>query len=242
MARKLWHLPPHSEMRFALETVPFLWLVMPWLIGSAAVAEERKLGTMGTEFSLPVARRLQFMGKFCVALLLGVALGGICPGVIERIGLMFNISSELIPVAQIHELQILSINIPGKLIQVGQIHDLKIMSMVAAAITVISFYASTLTRNALHALGAAVMFGGAFLGIFTWHNPDTQSLFSEVLKNCSPVLITLLLLLAYSNFKSIDVDRQLWFRNISVLLVACAVMWILNAIFFVPTLHFGGFY
>ena len=44
--------------------MPFLWLLIPWLMGCVAIAEERKLGTMESQLCLPVNRRLQFAVKF----------------------------------------------------------------------------------------------------------------------------------------------------------------------------------
>jgi hypothetical protein len=40
-----------------------LWLGLPFLVGSAAVAEERKLGTLEGQLCLPTTRRTQFAVK-----------------------------------------------------------------------------------------------------------------------------------------------------------------------------------
>ena len=55
-----------------------LWLVMPAVIGSMAVAEERRLGVMEGQLCLPVSRRVQFAIKGFLTLLLAVFLGGSC--------------------------------------------------------------------------------------------------------------------------------------------------------------------
>jgi len=45
--------PSNQNCDFAIEAVPFLWLLLPWLIGSVAVAEDRKLGVMESQLCLP---------------------------------------------------------------------------------------------------------------------------------------------------------------------------------------------
>src|ERR1700690_776430 len=56
-----------------------LWLVMAPVIGSMAVAEERRLGVMEGQLCLPVSRRVQFAIKGFLTLFLGTFLGGIMP-------------------------------------------------------------------------------------------------------------------------------------------------------------------
>ncbi|MGH7942112.1 MAG: hypothetical protein ACREFR_13680, partial [Limisphaerales bacterium] len=67
-----------------LEQVWVLWLLMPLLIGSAAIAEEHRLGVIASQFCLPVSRRAQFGIKFFVGLILSLLLGGLMPFIIER--------------------------------------------------------------------------------------------------------------------------------------------------------------
>ncbi len=52
--RKFGHYQKNSSTEFVLEIFWGLWLVMPMLVGAAAVAEERKLGTLAGQFCLPV--------------------------------------------------------------------------------------------------------------------------------------------------------------------------------------------
>ncbi len=63
-----------------------LWLVMPVIIGSLAVAEERRLGVMEGQLCLPVSRRVQFAIKGFLTLFLGIFLGGVMPMLLEAIG------------------------------------------------------------------------------------------------------------------------------------------------------------
>ncbi len=62
-----------------------LWLVMPVVVGSMAVAEERRLGVMEGQLCLPVSRRVQFVIKGVFTLFLGIFLGGVMPMLLEDI-------------------------------------------------------------------------------------------------------------------------------------------------------------
>jgi ABC-type multidrug transport system permease subunit len=81
------YLATHRSIAMVLEMVPLLWLAMPLLIGSVAVAEERKLGTYQSSLCLPVSRWRQFMAKLLVAMTLGLFLGAIVPLLIETLGM-----------------------------------------------------------------------------------------------------------------------------------------------------------
>lgn len=145
--------PKNSQLRFVLEAIPYLWLLLPWLLGSVAVAEERKLGTMESQMCLPASRRLQFIVKFCVAMVLGVVLGAAVPWLIERAALRFHIPSSVISASD---------TVPSG------VDVLVILSIIAAAIAFLSFFASTLTRNTLQALGVSIVVTGLCFALFEW--------------------------------------------------------------------------
>ena len=63
-----------------------LFLAMPLLIGSIAVAEERKLGMFQGTLCLPVSRRIQFTTIDCGSgRALGIAFGGVLPLLVETL-------------------------------------------------------------------------------------------------------------------------------------------------------------
>ncbi len=62
-----------------------LWLAMPPIIGSVAVADERRLGVMEGQLCLPVSRRVQFAIKLVLTILLGTFFGGVMPMLVERV-------------------------------------------------------------------------------------------------------------------------------------------------------------
>jgi hypothetical protein len=152
-SRGLFVQPKSSQLRFVLEAIPFLWLLLPWLLGSVTVAEERKLGTLESQLCLPASRRLQFAIKFCVPMILGLVLGAVVPWLVERLALVFHISGA-----------VMSVN--GTAPPPGL--ALLILCEIAATIAFLSFFASTLTRNTLQALGASIVVLGVCLAFFGW--------------------------------------------------------------------------
>jgi alpha-tubulin suppressor-like RCC1 family protein/ABC-type transport system involved in multi-copper enzyme maturation permease subunit len=198
-----------------------LWLALPLLIGSAAVAEERKQGTLESLLCLPVSRRLQWVVKFVPALLLGVLLGGVMPWALERIGLALGtIDSSLFwkmaSTTHYHS--------------VAEYYSAVLMATCAAAagLTIVSFYASTLTRNLLQALGAAVALALGFTAFGVWAVvKETQV--SPVLWGTQllvyiglPIVLGTVGWLAYSNFQRLQTGWRLWRRNLFALAVSLA--------------------
>jgi alpha-tubulin suppressor-like RCC1 family protein len=186
-----------------------LWLAMPLLIGSAAVAEERRVGVTESQFCLPVSRRSQFLIKFITGLILSLVLGGAMPFIIERArdfnGWMFA---------------------------------------VAAAIFFISFYASTLARTTLQAIGLTLVLspaiylylvGEAIAIAKLGHNYTYSSLGLALLRVRLgvPILLLVLACLTLGNFKWLLPDWKLWRRNLITVLSAFATLYILShAIYF----------
>ncbi len=138
----------HRQAAMIWESWPLLWLAMPFLIGAVAVAEERKLGTLETLLCLPTRRRREFIVKFGVAVVLGIFLGGVMPVFVEWLGTLAGLHSNA---------GTLAVNWT----MIPQVWALLVGS---AALVVLAFYASTLTRNLLAALGLAVAWSAvAFL-------------------------------------------------------------------------------
>lgn len=210
--RRFCTLPGNSELRFALESVPFLWLLLPWLAGSVAVAEERKLGTHESQLCLPVKRWRQFAVKFCVAFLLGLLLGAIFPWLIERIAILCHIPSGIFKVG------VLAVNSDAKL-------SLNTFCTLAITFVVTSFFASTFTRNTLHALGLAIVFGAASIGLDQWVIGESMtrengySLWQGPLIFIIgvPVALIAVVWMSFSNYKLLHAGGKVWLRNFLVL-------------------------
>jgi len=216
-------MPRTPELRFAIQAVPLLWLLVPWLIGSVTVAEERKLGTMESQLCLPVTRRVQFTIKLCIALLLGIVLGGLMPCLIEGLGTLAGVPSEIV-VSRLS---------PG-----GTTFFATVLEMIiaAAAIGILSLFASTLTRNTLHALGGAIAFGAAFAALFQWLLVESiQQDYSFwrgplIVFTAITVSLVTILCLSFSNYKILHAGRRVWLRNLLILCGALVLTGIATAV------------
>jgi len=203
------YLATHQSMAMTLEMVPLLWLVMPLLIGSVVVAEERKLGTFQSNLCLPASRRVQFFTKLGVTAFLGVTLGGVLPLVIELISHARVTGSGSGVDFLGANLQLASLQITGCLM-----------------LTLLAFYASTLTRNGLQAMGAGL--AGALLVclvvFLVEHAGDLTEfiLWRGILVHLIgwPVMILTILFLAYRNYAKLQPGIRLWTRNGATLLAA----------------------
>ncbi len=198
------YLETHRTLAMTLETVPILWLVMPLLVGSVAVAEERKLGTFESLSCVPVSRRWQFGLKFVVALGLGFLLGAVAPLGIEWLGTRFGLRPNM------------SFTGAG---------GLWTFSGAAGAITFLAFYGSSLTRNTLQALASGIFLCvvAALVGIAGSQPPSLggvlvwrPELLALVL---GPVMALGLLVLACRNYRQVQVRTRDWRRNAWVVLV-----------------------
>ncbi len=192
-----------------------LWFAMPLLIGSAVVAEERKHGTLESQLCLPVTRRLLFCTKLGFALVLGMLLGGVMPWLLESLGAQLGFRGDFPAIGKPSSWPALLTFCGGGL-----------------GITFVSFYASTLTRNLLQAMGAALittmvlagfmgwaLAGGPLQGgnLYLWFGPLAAWI-------GLPMLIIAILWLGFRNYKCLLVGRNTWWRNGLLLVGSMAVI------------------
>ena len=71
--------PAFAKKSMPISSVWILWLAVPFVIGSVAVAEERRLNTMTGVLCLPVRRLRQFLIKFILVLVAGTIFGAAVP-------------------------------------------------------------------------------------------------------------------------------------------------------------------
>jgi ABC-type transport system involved in multi-copper enzyme maturation permease subunit len=203
---------PHfqnPEVKSIMETIWVLWLLMPLLIGSAAAAEEHRLGVIESQLCLPVTRRAQLFIKFCVALVLSLALGGVMPFIIEK-------SSDLS----------------------------YWVVVTSAGIFFISFYASSVARTTIQAIGLTIVLAIAiFLYLIATtisiarfgHSYSSEQLGLALLKLHVglPIMVLVLFCLEFWNFKWLHENRKLWRCNLITVLAAFASIFLLcHAIYF----------
>jgi hypothetical protein len=180
-----------------------LWLLMPLFIGSAAVAEERKLGTLESQLCLPVSRTAQFSFKFFTGLILSLLLGAVVPSLIEH----------------------------TRTFGTTRFFDYWIF-VYAAAVFFISFYASTLARSTLQAIGMAigipiVVWAAVFaiVTLFVEHGTrfggfaDARWIGLAVII-ATPTMPLILARLMFWNFKWLHRDWKLWGCNAATVLTS----------------------
>jgi ABC-type transport system involved in multi-copper enzyme maturation permease subunit len=200
--RKYHHFAKDSAGELLTAIFWMLWLVMAPVIGSMAVAEERRLGVMEGQLCLPVSRRVQFAIKGFLTLFLGILLGGVMPMLLEGTAFRFDAYNPMFTP------------------EMGLWFPFGIV-VFSAWLVLVSFFASTLARSFLQAVGLAIatFFGCMLLiPIFTSNQMilfDSISVHSILpLVITVPTLIVTLLWLAYLNFKNFRDGWPLWRRNL----------------------------
>lgn len=198
-----------------------LWFGIPFVAGSTAVAEERKQGTLENQLCLPVTRRFQFATKLGVALMLGMVLGGLMPWLVESLAARFGA--------------------PGEFPAIGKPNSwegLEACCLASLGIGFVSFYASSMTRNVLQAMGTAVLVGIVIVMFSAWAwNGGAIPVgyyylwFGSLIIHVSlAVLILGKLRLSFGNYRSLVVGGSSWWRNgvgmfgLLALIVVCTTL------------------
>jgi hypothetical protein len=172
-----------------LGAIPCVWLgVVPFLIGCVVVAEERRLNTLEGLLCLPISKRASFAVKLAVALTLGIVLGGIIPWFLLGMGGVR----------------------PGGF-------GLQNAVYVAAIITGVAFYASTMSRGVLQAVPTAFC-----VPVLIW---VVISLFSNLIfahmyyltmvTLAWPALTLTLIWLAFKNYQQLQIGWRVWLGNLT---------------------------
>jgi hypothetical protein len=172
-----------------LGAIPCVWLgVVPLLIGCVVVAEERRLNTLDNLLCLPISKRASFAVKLAVALALGIVVGGIIPWFLLGMGGVR----------------------PGGF-------GLQIAVEVAAAITVVAFYASTMSRGVLQAIPTAFC-----VPVLIWIVIDLFSNFIfahgyylTIATLAWPAMILTLVWLAFKNYQQLQIGWRVWLGNLT---------------------------
>ena len=186
-----------------------LWLILPVVIGAMAVADERRLGVMEGQLCLPVSRRVQFVIKGFLTLVLGTLLGGVLPMLLEIAGPKSIVQGVTAPAGILLGVVVLSF-----------------------WLSLVSFFASSLAKNFLQAIGFAIAtFSGSAMMVpafaqgrmFLFDSLPVGSILPLVI--AVPTLVATLLWLAYLNFKNFRDGWHLWRR--SLLVMAGAMIFVL---------------
>jgi ABC-type transport system involved in multi-copper enzyme maturation permease subunit len=192
----------------ALEMFAGLWLIVPLLAGGQSVADERQLGTLNGLLCLPFSRRVQFTVKFIVVLVLGGLLSAALLCAAEGVASAIGAGAKL---------GVMGISFTGP--------GLIPVFFVFLALSLFGFYASTLTRGMVPALGA-----GAVVSIIFWmlHGIASHSthafgwrLWPVV---AEPTLAVTVIWLAFGNFRYMFESGRRWRRNILGLIAVIVVV------------------
>jgi ABC-type transport system involved in multi-copper enzyme maturation permease subunit len=231
VTRHFGHFRKNSTTEFILESIWMLWLVMPLLVGCAAVAEERKLGTLEGQLCLPMKSRTQFAMKLFVALGLAVALGVVMPLLLEGARILPDVHFKLISFfADNDAVYGLQLQMPMSQIffwdcleQIDRWLPLLTLAAIAILIGGISFYVSSLMRNTLQTLAPALAgIVAAWFLIFIatipgeldidylWHGPLPYFI-------VLPAMVLTLLALACRNYQSVLTGWKMGRHNLLVL-------------------------
>jgi hypothetical protein len=201
--RALHKFPKDSAGEILTTIFWMLWLVLPVMVGAMAIAEERRLGVMEGQLCLPASRRMQFFIKATLTLFLGILLGGVMPCLVEMAGGGFRMWQ------------------PSR---DGTIAIVLGFGGFSLWLTLTSFFASSLARNFLQAVGFALatfMFSTLVFPAFA----NGRMLFFDSLPMSSflplviagPTLVITLLWLAYWNYKNFRDGWPALRRNLPVL-------------------------
>lgn len=205
----------HEILQALVHVFWVLWLLMPLLIGGGAIAEERKLGTLGGQLCTPVSNRFQFFTKLGVVVFLSVLFGVLMPTVLESLdgtrmfGNAHAVTDGLLP--------------DFKHIMLWYWVQLTPIAVISG---VVAFYFSSLCRNTLQALGPSVL-GIVVVGVVlamsvlpeqTIGYPLWQGFIGDLIG--IPVVGGVGLWLAYMNYRSFQRGLALWNRNLGALLAA----------------------
>jgi ABC-type transport system involved in multi-copper enzyme maturation permease subunit len=196
-----------------------LWLIMPLIISGTVVAEERRLGVTEGQFCQPAPRWFQFALKFFPAIFIGILLGGCIPLLLEGFAAWIGAPNpDFNPLSQDHDI------IPA----------IVFFLALALGLALAGFYASTLAKNFLQALGAAVVviIGCVLFASFAGHFRSLLGIaWNPTLTICVSILAALTAVpwLAWRNFNYFQERGRVWRRNVSGLAAAILFIFISSA-------------
>jgi hypothetical protein len=182
-----------------------LWALLPFLIGAASIVEERRLGLLEWQQSLPISRPRQYVVKLLVACGVSLILAALLPWLLEQTGVVWTLTTPLERTA----------------------FEWKMLLPLAVAVplaTLVGVFASSVTRNLLHALTLTVG-----LVAVSWLLVAGFALaFSPVLPLVAiiglPVSFVVLWVLAFRNYCETALGVRLWLMNLGVLLAMFGVV------------------
>lgn len=214
----------HFAPRWAAEmgvvdAAAIVWMIVPWVIGCVAVAEERRNNTLDGFLCLPLRQRRLFAVKLAVVMALGTVLGGVFPWVLENLG--------------------------GGGGEWTGVDALEKLVSAAAAVTAIAFFASSMSRGMLQAFAVALLFTILFwtvlsllsISSFDANHQGMDELFSLL---AWPAILAACIWRAYRNFKSLQTSLRLWEVNFACLAAILTSVWLVAIASYALLVRYAG--
>ena len=203
----------YAGLRNALGTANTVWVMVPLLAGAVSISEERNLGTLAGQLSLPVSTRMHYFLKLAVTLFIGGTVGS----------LLMIFTKALAPGENF----------------MPEPEEFRDAWLFFTGATLASVYASSLTKNIVQGMaGALIMIALTILyfgyssrfAVTTgspelWFHPWSPVVFLTI---GLPLAVMAAFWLGSSNFRFAD-NARLWPRNVRVWLAVLLA---------IPTLSF----
>jgi hypothetical protein len=197
------YLPRASTLFSVLEIFGGIWLVVPLVFGSLSVAEEGRLGTLDSQWSLPASRRNQFAIKLLAAMSMGGGLSAVLLWTAEGWGASLGTGINWLFFKEAFS-----------------VWALLVLGVCFVALALIGFYASTLAHSIVHALALAIGTSIVlwFVYLFVSLPPRISSFWfwegDWINLVIWPLLAMAMAVLAYRNFKSSSDHSRFWAHNL----------------------------
>lgn len=218
--RKFGHFDSYSPVHAAADVFGGIWMLVPLLISAVSTAEERKLGTLDGLLSLPLSSLAQLVLKLVFVLLLGALLPAILFATAERVGSLIGAPSDMEFLRQPFSKTAMTLMLP------------------MLALSLVGFYASTLTRNVIQAMAAGLVLIITIWLAFVWAvispSQSNTALWQGPLPFYFgiPTLVVTLLWLAVRNFRVIAGTSRILLHNALILLGAFLFIGVSTAVTF----------
>ncbi len=204
-----------------------IWILLPFLIGAVSIGEERRLGLLEWQQSLPVSRRRQFLAKLLSAYALSALLTGLLPWVLDLLGYLWTGDSVTGVVKMVLDTN------PGPLAHSGFWVMVGVFALAGVTATTAGVFASSLARNLLQALSLIVelvaaiwVLASLFLLVYSGWSPVPLPLLGLV---GLPILLVVLGWSAFRNYVEAVPGARLWLRNLAVVGLTCGCIFGITA-------------
>jgi ABC-type transport system involved in multi-copper enzyme maturation permease subunit len=199
---------PSNPLVYVIIYVFVIWFALPVLIGSAAVADERRIGTHEMSLTQPISRAVQLFIKLVVTLLLSIVLAALVPYVLEQLAFALGAPQPMIT------------------------HDsLNSLIGISAGLGGIAFFNSAKARSSLDAFCLSIVSIGpiaAVVEFFTAENSSVGKVPSYGLLTpyiCAGIFVPIIVWCVWRNYRRIQVRWTAVISTWSVIAMSMLAAW-----------------